>query len=53
MGSLSDEDEPFLDRSGNSIIGWKENKANWKDVEVKKPVDFDEGRVVKSFEKGR
>ncbi|KAJ7975260.1 TPR repeat-containing thioredoxin TDX [Quillaja saponaria] len=53
VGSLSDEDESFLDKSWYSIIRGKEDKAHCKDVEVEKPVDVFEIRMAKIFEKGR
>lgn len=51
VGGFSDEDEPVLDESSDSIIGWEENKTNCEDVEIEKPVDVLERWMTQVLEK--
>lgn len=53
VGCLSDEDEPFLDKCRDSVVGGEENKADCEDVEVEKAVDVFEGWMAEVSEKGR
>jgi hypothetical protein len=52
VGCFPDEDEPFIDKRRDCIIGRKENKAHRKDVEIEEPIDVFESSITQVIENG-